>query len=92
MHVQVTPWLSHVFRLYDGDRHLEFEWQAGPLPTDDGGMQVITLLIHCEIIMMMAVEFIAIVIVYDDGNNDDYTSSANRNNHTTYIGTTTRRH
>jgi hypothetical protein len=40
VHVQVTPWLSHVFRLYDGARHLEFEWEAGPLPTDDGGMQV----------------------------------------------------
>ncbi len=40
VHVQVTPWLSHVFRLYDGARHVEFEWEAGPLPTDDGGMQV----------------------------------------------------
>jgi hypothetical protein len=93
VHVQVTPWLSHVFRLYDGDLHLEFEWQAGPLPTDDGGMQVMTLmLIHCEIIMMMAVEFIAIVIVHDDCNNVDHTLSANRNNHTNYIATTTRPH
>ncbi len=40
MHVQVTPWLSHVYRLYDGARHVEFEWEAGPLPTEDGGMQV----------------------------------------------------
>ena len=40
VHVQVTPWLSHVFRLYDGARHVEFEWEAGPLPTDDGGIQV----------------------------------------------------
>ena len=45
VHVQVTPWLSHVFRLYDGARHLEFEWEAGPLPTDDGGMQVMMLLL-----------------------------------------------
>ena len=43
--VQVTPWLSHVFRLYDGARHLEFEWKAGPLPTDDGGMQVMILML-----------------------------------------------
>jgi hypothetical protein len=41
VHVQVTPWLSHIFRLYDGARHVEFEWEAGPLPEDDGGMQVI---------------------------------------------------
>jgi hypothetical protein len=94
VHVQVTPWLSHVFRLYDGDRHLEFEWKAGPLPTHDGGMQVMTLmLIHCQIIMMRAVEFITIVIVHDDGNDVDYTLSADRNNHSNYIiGTTTRRH
>jgi hypothetical protein len=33
-----------VFRLYDNARHLEFEWEAGPLPTDDGGMQVMMLM------------------------------------------------
>jgi hypothetical protein len=46
----VTPWLSHVFRLYDGARHVEFEWEAGPLPMDDGGMQVmlLKLLFHLE--------------------------------------------
>ena len=40
VHVQVTWWLSHVFRLYEGARVVEFEWEAGPLPTDDGGLQV----------------------------------------------------
>ena len=44
VHVQVTPWLSHVFRLYDNVRHLEFEWEAGPLPRDGGGMQVMMLM------------------------------------------------
>ena len=49
VHVQVTPWLRHIFRLYDGASHVEFEWEAGPLPTDDGGMQVVMLmLIHYE--------------------------------------------
>jgi hypothetical protein len=37
--------------LYDDARHVEFEWEAGPLPMDDGGMQVmlfIMLLFHQE--------------------------------------------
>ncbi len=55
--------MSHVFRLYEGARVVEFEWEAGPLPTDDGGMQVVVVVVVVVMMMMMMMTMTMIVTV-----------------------------
>ncbi|XP_055327449.1 lysosomal alpha-mannosidase-like isoform X2 [Paramacrobiotus metropolitanus] len=55
-----APWISQVTRLHQESRFLEFEWQIGPIPVDDG--------IGREVISVFSSDFINNGVFYTDSN------------------------
>ena len=60
IHQVYNDWISQTIRLYDGARHVEFEWQVGPIETSD--------LISREVIMRFASDLNSAGIFYTDSN------------------------
>ncbi|XP_049776423.1 lysosomal alpha-mannosidase-like [Schistocerca cancellata] len=43
VHQTFSDWISQVIRIYKTEKHIEFEWLVGPIPTEDGvGKEIIS--------------------------------------------------